>query len=222
MPFPRGKFILHDSGRPFPGQRPVFSVEELCFSYGERNVLADFSLALYPGQTIGLAGPNGSGKTTLLRCITGLLKPQKGRIVYEGKIMANEKDFHKLRCNVGYALQNAEDQLFFPSVGEDLAFGPLNLGLGQAEARARAAESLDLVGLPGFEGRLNHELSGGEKKLVALASILAMRPKALLLDEPLNELDPEARGRVENVILGLGCARLIISHDLDFLRRACE
>lgn len=204
---------------------PVFSVENLEFAYEAnpgKKILDDVSLALYPGDCLGLMGANGSGKTTLFRCITGLLRPRAGTIRLGGRPLEAEKDFHELRCRVGLVLQDADDQLFFPTVLEDLLFGPLNLGHSEAEAREMARDALRLVGLEGFEERLSFELSGGEKKLVALAAVLAMRPRALLLDEPLNELDEEACRRVANVLRDLPCARLVVSHDRAFLARLCQ
>ena len=160
---------------------PIFSLKGISFGYGQcermRPVLHDVDFSLHPGQRIGLYGPNGSGKTTLFRCITGLARPQSGQVLFHGAPLNDEKDFHELRCKVGFVLQHAEDQLFFPTVLEDVAFGPLNLGLAADEARERAIETLRDLGLAGFEDRLTHRLSGGEKKLVSLASVMAMQPR---------------------------------------------
>lgn len=203
--------------------KAIFSVRNLLFSYdSQKKQLDGLSLALFSGESIGLCGANGAGKTTLFRCISGLSIPQAGEIRLGAKIMRSEKDFYELRRHVGYVLQNSDDQLFFPTVLEDLAFGPLNLGLSAEEARTRAQESLDLVGLSSYGERLSHHLSGGEKKLVALASILAMQPKALLLDEPLTGLDEEAQIRISDIVSRLDCAKLIISHDQNFLNRVCD
>ena len=197
---------------------PLFALEHLSFAYpGGRRLFEDMSFALHPGRRIGLYGPNGSGKTTFFRLIMGLAKPQVGRIAFHGRPVASEKDFRELRCKVGLVLQHAEDQLFCPTVLEDVAFGPLNLGLSQDEARDRAVATLERLGLGGFENRLTHRLSGGEKKLVSLATVLAMEPEALLLDEPTNGLDPEARQRIIGVLKTIPTARIIISHDWDFL-----
>ncbi|WP_165071881.1 ABC transporter ATP-binding protein [Desulfovibrio sp. ZJ200] len=199
----------------------IFSVEHVHFSYVQdeekRDVLRDVSFALAAGQKVGLYGPNGSGKTTFFRCITGLARPQQGRIRFHGKVLHGEKDFYELRCKVGFVLQHAEDQLFFPTVLEDVAFGPLNLGLAPQAARQRALETLEYLGLRGFEQRLTHRLSGGEKKLISLATVLAMHPEALLLDEPTNGLDTDARQRLIDILRALPTARIIISHDWEFL-----
>lgn len=146
----------------------IFSLEQVEVTYtgtrGPRRVLQDVSFALAPGQRIGLYGPNGSGKTTLFRCITGLVRPSKGLVRFHGKALHDEKGFHALRCKVGFVLQHADDQLFFPTVLEDVAFGPLNLGLSAAEAGEQARATLQRLGLSGFEQRLTHHLSGGRKK----------------------------------------------------------
>ena len=158
---------------------PIFALEHVSFTYaGGRQVFRDMDFALYPDRKIGLYGPNGSGKTTFFRLIMGLAAPQEGRILFHGRPLETEKDFRELRCKVGLVLQHAEDQLFCPTVLEDVAFGPLNLGCSQDEARVRAASTLERLGLAGFENRLTHRLSGGEKKLVSLATVLVMEPEA--------------------------------------------
>lgn len=184
-----------------------------------RPVLRHVTFALNAGQKVGLYGANGSGKTTLLRCITGLERIDAGHIWFHGRPVRSEKDFRPLRCALGYVLQNADDQLFFPTVVEDVAFGPLNLGLPEDEARERARQTLERLGLAGFEERLTHRLSGGEKKLVTLACVLAMQPEALLLDEPTAGLDAASQARLTELLTGLDTARITISHDWDFLTR---
>ncbi|MDR1660045.1 MAG: energy-coupling factor ABC transporter ATP-binding protein, partial [Desulfovibrio sp.] len=202
-------------------RKPIFSLEQVHFAYvreeTRREVLRDVNFALFPGQRLALYGPNGSGKTTLFRCITGLERPQRGLVRFHEEIMRTEKHFLALRRNVGFVLQQAEDQLFFPTVLEDVAFGPLNLGLEPEDARERALDTLASLELSGFENRLVHQLSGGEKKLVSLAGVLAMRPEALLLDEPTSGLDSAARERLTEILRGLVTPRIVISHDWDFL-----
>ena len=199
----------------------IFSLEQVYFAYNRdgmrREVLQGVDLSLFPGQKLGLYGPNGSGKTTLFRCITGLEKIQSGRILFRGQLVRGDKDFRRLRRSVGFVLQHAEDQLFFPTVLEDVAFGPLNLGMTAREARRTAEETLDLLGLRDFAFRLSHNLSGGEKKLVSIAAVLAMQPEALLLDEPANGLDQAVRQRLIEIIRGLPMAMIVVSHDWDFL-----
>lgn len=210
----------HPAGRD-DGAADILRLEDLRFSYetdgGIRPILRGASLSLPPGMALGLHGPNGSGKTTLFRCITGLNRPQGGRILLRGREMRREEDFRALRRRVGFVLQHAEDQLLFPTVLEDVAFGPLNLGLAPGEARRRALETLSELGLDGFADRLTHRLSGGERRLVSLAAVLAMRPEALLLDEPANELDEASRERLIGILRRLPAARITVSHDRDFL-----
>lgn len=203
--------------------QPLFIVENMTFAYGEgKPVLDNVNFSLFPGQKLRLAGANGSGKTTFFRCITGLLKPGRGNIHFDGRILKCENDFVELRRKIGFVLQEADDQILFPTVLEDVAFGPFNLGLSAQDARQCAEDALDLVGLSGFGDRLGNYLSGGEKKLVALASILAMRPRALLLDEPFNGLDIMARSRIVRLLQKLECAMIIVSHEKDCLESICS
>ncbi|HJA77897.1 MAG TPA: energy-coupling factor ABC transporter ATP-binding protein [Candidatus Desulfovibrio gallistercoris] len=203
------------------GNAPLFCLEDLTLTHEgcTQPVLRDVSFCLHPGEHIGLYGPNGCGKTTLLRGITGLHKATGGGVRFQGKLLRDDADFHPLRCAVGFVLQHAEDQLFFPTVLEDVAFGPLNLGLSPDAARERALETLARLGLDGFADRQTHALSGGEKKLVSLAGVLAMQPQALLLDEPTNALDMAARQRLLDILAALPTARITISHDWDFLQQ---
>lgn len=201
-------------------ETPIFALENVSFAYPSgREVLHDVGFAFAPGQKIGLYGSNGSGKTTLFHIIMGLATPRRGQVLFHGAPVRTEKEFRALRREVGMVLQNAEDQLFNPTVLDDVAFGPLNLGMSVSEAREMSMLTLEKLGLAGFENRLTHRLSGGEKKLVSLATILSMQPKALLLDEPTNGLDPETRDRIIGILDGLPTARIIISHDWDFLAR---
>ena len=200
------------------GEPPILEFDHICFSYaGQAPLFEDLCFSFNQDDKIGLFGPNGRGKTTFFRLAAGLIKAEKGRILFQGALVENENQWRSVRCNGGFVLQHAEDQLFCPTVLEDVAFGPLNLGLTPEAARERALETLKTLGLEGFENRLTHKLSGGEKRLVSLAAVISMRPKALLLDEPTNGLDPEARERVIEILKNLPTARITISHDWDFL-----
>lgn len=213
---------LLQSLNPDQWQEAVFSLRGAVFAYSqERPVLTGLDFALFPGQSLGLWAPNGSGKTTLFRVITGLERLRKGEVRHRGKVAQKEADFCALRREVGFVLQEAEDQLFFPNVLEDVVFGPLNLGLAESEAKERAAWALDLMGIGDLRERLSHTLSGGQKKMVALAAMLAMRPAALLLDEPANGLDADARARLVAALAAFPCARIIIAHDRALLDALC-
>jgi len=190
------------------------------FSYGpDRPVLAGCNFRLQPGQRLALVGDNGSGKTTLLHLIVGLLRPTAGRIEAFGRGRRNEADFHEVRRRAGLLFQDADDQLFCPTVAEDVAFGPLNLGKPREQIRQIVAETLDSLGLAGYEHRITYKLSGGERRLVALATVLAMQPEVLLLDEPTSTLDAAAADRLAEILNGLPQAIVVVSHDREFLSR---
>ncbi|EHJ46640.1 Fe(3+)-transporting ATPase [Solidesulfovibrio carbinoliphilus subsp. oakridgensis] len=198
---------------------PLLTLSGVSYTYpgAARPVLTDVDFIFGPGERIGLFGPNGSGKTTLLHVMMGLVRPDAGEVRYKGRRVATEKEFREVRRGIGLLLQNADDQIIYPTVLDDVAFGPLNCGLPPREARAVAERTLDLLGLADFGERLAHRLSGGEKKLVSLAGVLAMEPEALFLDEPTNGLDPETRERIVAILGRLGKPLIVISHDWDFL-----
>jgi cobalt/nickel transport system ATP-binding protein len=202
----------------------IISLVHVSYAYpGAGNpILNHADISLSSSQRIGLIGPNGCGKTTLFHVMMGLIKPQSGSVFYRGKELREEKDFRDLRADTGLLFQDADDQLFSPTVLEDVSFGPLNMGARPGEALDRARETLAGLGLPHLESRITHQLSGGEKKLVALATILAMQPSALLLDEPTNNLDPETQARLIEIVTDLDLAHIIISHDYDFLLKTCQ
>ncbi|MFP4226491.1 MAG: energy-coupling factor ABC transporter ATP-binding protein, partial [Desulfobacterales bacterium] len=168
----------------------VIDLENICFTYPDgRTVLSGLSFKLEEGARAGLIGPNGSGKTTLLHMLMGLIPRTEGTIRLFGREMQAETDFRESRKKIGLVFQNADDQLFSPTVLEDVAFGPLNLGASPAEAKEIAIKTLTDLNLIGFEDRISYRLSGGEKKLVALATVLAMDPAVLVMDEPTTGLD---------------------------------
>lgn len=189
-------------------------LEGVSFSYPpNRTVLSDCDLLLKRSERIGLTGPNGSGKSTLLGLIVGLLRPTVGRVEVFGKVRSRENDFHEVRRRVGLLFQDSDNQLFCPTVAEDVAFGPLNLGKPREEVRCIVAHTLEALGLEGYEDRITYKLSGGEKRLVALATVLAMDPEVLLLDEPTSGLDNKAVKRLMAVLSQLPHAMVIVSHD---------
>ncbi|MGA2067480.1 MAG: ABC transporter ATP-binding protein [Thermoguttaceae bacterium] len=208
------------SGSP---KQPWIEFRDVDFSYGpDRPVLSGCSLRLEPGQRLALVGANGSGKTTLLHLIVGLLRPERGVIEIFGKPRAAEADFHEVRRRVGLVFQDADDQLFCPTVAEDVAFGPLNLGKPRDEVQRIVARTLDCLGLAGYERRITYRLSGGEKRLVALATVLAMDPDVLLLDEPAATLDDQAVARLIAVLAALPQALLVVSHQPAFREAVTE
>ncbi|MBW1692949.1 MAG: ABC transporter ATP-binding protein [Deltaproteobacteria bacterium] len=196
----------------------IIHLENITFSYpGCDPVLEKLNLQFYRKNRIGLMGPNGSGKTTLFHIIMGLLKPSAGKIEIFNTPAETETDFRKVREKIGLLFQDADDQLFSPTVLEDVAFGPLNLGKTKNDAIDIARNTLDFLGLNGFEDRITYKLSGGEKKLVSLATVLAMEPEVLLLDEPTSGLDDKTRSTLKRVLLDLDLSYTLISHDIDFL-----
>ena len=196
----------------------TIELKDITFSYpGHPTSVYDHLNFSFSEGKIGLIGDNGSGKTTLFHVMVGLLKPDSGSVLFNGTPMETEKDFTTLRRQVGMLFQNADDQLFSPTVLEDVAFGPLNLGYSVEEAKELAHSTLERLGLSGYEDRITHRLSGGEKRTVALATVLAMDPKILLLDEPTNDLDQVCRHRLLDILGNLKQSYLLISHDWDFL-----
>ncbi len=199
---------------------PLIQLKNLSFAYdAERPVLDGLSLDLQRGQRLGLIGGNGSGKTTLLHLIVGLIKPRSGRVVVFGQTRSGERDFKEVRRRVGLVFQDADDQLFCPTVLEDVAFGPRNLGCSIEEARESAVTTLRNLGLEGFENRVTYRLSGGEKRLVALATVLAMKPDVLLLDEPGGNLDETSRARLTEILASLPQTILLVTHEPELLNR---
>ncbi len=198
---------------------PLLSLQGICFSYGRgRQVLDGLTLELMPGERLALMGSNGSGKTTLLRIIVGLLRPSAGTLRAFGRVRRREEDFREVRRRAGLLFQDPEDQLFCPTVAEDVAFGPLNLGMSRDDAMSTVSETLAELGLAGYEDRITYRLSGGEKRLVSLAAVLAMRPEVLLLDEPANELDEAHTRQFLDILARLPQAVVIVSHNRGLLR----
>jgi cobalt/nickel transport system ATP-binding protein len=198
----------------------LIDLEDICFAYpGRSQVLKQLNFRLKAGQRLGLIGPNGSGKSTLMHLLMGLNKPDSGTIRILGQPMRGEKDFKLARQQLGFVFQNADDQLFSPTVIEDVAFGLLNMGKPPQEAVALSREMLASLNLSGFEDRITYKLSGGEKKLVSLATVLVMNPQVLLLDEPTTGLDESTVERIIQVLSDLDIAYVVVSHEFDFLAR---
>ncbi|NOE20858.1 ATP-binding cassette domain-containing protein [Ruegeria atlantica] len=195
----------------------LIALDDICFSYpGQPPVLDGASLSLSAGQRLSLTGPNGAGKSTLLRILLGLQRPCSGTVTVFGQQRVEEADFHEVRRRVGLVFQDADDQLFCPTVAEDVAFGPLNLGKTRDEALAIVDKVLGDLDLMHLKNRITHKLSGGEKRLVTLATVLAMEPEVLLLDEPTNALDTKNEARLLEILRALPQAILLVSHSPAF------
>jgi len=192
----------------------LMTLDAVSFDYGpDRPVLDRCTLRLKRSERVGLVGSNGSGKSTLLKLVVGILRPTGGKIEVFGKCRVRERDFYEVRRRTGFLFQDSDDQLFCPTVAEDVAFGPLNLGLSRDQAQQIMTDTLAALRLSGFEERITHKLSGGEKRLVALAAVLAMSPEVLLLDEPTAGLDDDAAARVVDILGTLPQAMVIATHD---------
>jgi cobalt/nickel transport system ATP-binding protein len=181
-------------------------------------VLDGIDLSLFPGERLCLVGPNGAGKSTLLQILVGLLVPSAGTLTAFGRDRRIERDFHEVRQRAGLVFQDPDDQLFCPTVAEDVAFGPLNLGKSRREAANIVDATLARLELEHLRDRVTHKLSGGEKRLVTLAAVLAMDPDVLLLDEPTNALDERVYARLIDILTSLPQAMIIVSHDPHFRR----
>jgi cobalt/nickel transport system ATP-binding protein len=197
-------------------------VEHLSFSYPDGHpALADVSLHIAPGEKVALVGPNGAGKSTLVLHLNGILPapmPQaraadRGRVTVCG-LEVGEKTLGHVRAAVGLVFQNPDDQLFSPTVYEDVAFGPLYQGLGPEEVAARVTTALEAVSMQSYARRISHHLSVGEKKRIAIATVLSMNPEVLVLDEPTSGLDPRARRSLIHLLRDLPMTMLVSSHDL--------
>jgi cobalt/nickel transport system ATP-binding protein len=201
----------------------MIHVAGLGYSYraGPR-ALDGISLTVAAGESVALVGPNGAGKTTLFLCLAGVLPARSGTVRIAGLDPADPAQRRQLPRKVGIVFQNSDDQLFHASVFDDVAFGPLNLGLPPDEVRRRVAEALARVSLTGSEMRVPLHLSGGEKRRAALAGVLAMRPEVLLLDEPSSGLDPRGRREFIALVNDLSATRVIASHDLEMVLETCQ
>ncbi len=200
----------------------VLQVQGLEYSYpaGSGRALCGVDFTVARGESVALVGPNGSGKSTLILHLNGTLRGSG--LVQVAGVRVQRGTLRQIREKVGLVFQDPDDQLFMPTVAEDVAFGPANLGLDAAQIRERVEAALADVGLSGFESRAPHHLSEGEKRAVALATVLAMRPEILVLDEPTAGLDPRGRRRLKQVLDRLDGTRLTASHDLEFVLLTCK
>ncbi len=200
----------------------VLLARDLRYRYPDgREALRGIDLGVAHGERVAILGPNGAGKTTFVFHLNGLLTGS-GRLEAAGIVVAGDKSVRELRSRVGLVFQDPDDQLFMPTVREDVAFGPLNLGLTREQALDRVEEALDAVRMGHAADRAPHQLSMGERRRVAIATVLAMQPELLVLDEPTANLDPRARRELLQVLERIERTMLVVTHDLPFAAELCE
>ena len=199
----------------------MIEFRNVSFSY-EKDipVLQDLSFRIGDGESVGLIGANGAGKSTLMKLLLGLLQGQ-GEILVDG-LAVSKASLPEIRRRLGFVLQNSDHQMFMPTVYEDMIFAPLNYGVSREETERRVDAVLEQLGLTALKHRHNHKISGGEKRMAAIATVLAMEPEVILMDEPTSALDPYNRRIVINTIRSLSQTRLIASHDLDMILDTCD
>ena len=208
--------------------KTIIQTENMSFTYPDGTpALHDINLEIKKGDRAAIIGSNGAGKSTLFLHFNGILKPTSGLIKIGGEAFSyGKKDLMKIRQKVGIVFQNPDDQLFAPTVVEDVAFGPMNLGLSKEEIEIRVSESLEMVGMNGLEKKAPHHLSGGQKKRVAIAGILAMKPEIIVLDEPTTGLDPRGVKQIMNILYKLNqdenISIIIASHDVEMVTQFAD
>ena len=198
----------------------MIEFRNVSFSYAETAVVENLSFSIKKGENVGLIGANGAGKSTIMKLMLGLISGS-GEIKVDGLPM-NKENLANIRRKVGFVLQNSDNQMFMPTVYEDMIFGPRNYGLSKEETEKRVDDILSRLGLQDLKHRHNHKISGGEKRMAAIATILAMEPEMILMDEPSTALDPVNRRTVINTINRLPQTKLIASHDLDMILDTCQ
>jgi len=202
---------------PLPGEGYILQVQDLHFAYPDGHVaLRGVSFQMAEGDKVALVGPNGAGKSTLMLHLNGILLG-RGEI-HVGGVRLTADRLATIRALVGLVFQNPDDQLFSPTVFEDVAFGPLHMGLPEEEIRVRVEEALAAVGMSAYANRLSHHLSMGEKKRIAIATVLSMRPRILVLDEPTAGLDPRARRTLIHLLHDLPLTMLVSTHDMAMVK----
>lgn len=200
-------------------------IEELAFAYPDGNqALFGVNLKISKGERVALLGPNGAGKTTLVMHLNGILSTLHGKVFVAGKLVdSKDKEGLKLiRSKVGIVFQDPDDQLFMPTVGQDVAFGPYNMGLRDAELDEVVTQALSMVGMLEYKDRPPHHLSFGQRRRVAVATVLAMKPEILVLDEPSSNLDPASRRELAEILRSLDITIIMVTHDLPYAFELCE
>lgn len=203
-------------------KEPILQVKDLSYTYGnEKEALKNINLDIYKGEKIAVLGSNGAGKSTFFLNINGVLTPSKGNIIYKGKVIT-KKDFNELRKGVGIVFQDADNQIIASTVLGEVSFGPMNLKLPKEEVKKRVYEAMEYMNITEFKDRPPHYLSGGEKKRVSIADIIAMDPEVIIFDEPTASLDPINISMLEEVLEKLSKEEktiMISTHDMDFAYR---
>lgn len=209
----------------------VIKIEDLSFSYQKQNnrkaeeqseiVLHHINLHITAGEKIGIIGSNGVGKSTLLKILVGIELPTTGKIMVVNQEL-QKKNLPKIRQEVGYVFQDSDSQLFMSTIYDDVAFAPMNYGLEQEEVKRRTIHALESVKIAHLADKKIYQLSGGEKKLASIATVLSMEPRVLLMDEPSVALDPQNRRNLIHILNELPMTKIIASHDLDFIYDTCH
>jgi len=200
-------------------------ISGLAYAYPDGNqALFGVNLSINQGERVALLGPNGAGKTTLVLHLNGIIPTMQGQVRVAGEVVdsKNAESIKSIRHKVGIVFQDPDDQLFMPTVGQDVAFGPYNAGLRGLELERAVKEALDLVGMSEFIDRPPHHLSFGQRRRVAVATVLAMKPEILVMDEPSSNLDPAARRELAEIITSLNITLLMVTHDLPFAYELCQ
>ena len=209
------------AGADRAGPPPSLQISRLAFAYPDgHQALFGVDLTIRRGERVALLGPNGAGKTTLVLHLNGILSPGHGSVAVGGLAVARPH-LQEIRRRVGIVFQDPDDQLFMPTVAEDVAFGPANFGVSGPALRARVDTALATVGMSEHRDRSPLNLSGGQRRRVALATVLACEPEILVLDEPSSNLDPVARRELAEVLLGLDATMLMVTHDLPYALQLC-
>ncbi len=200
----------------------LLKIEHLSFTYEDGNkVLSDVNLMAHDGESIGIIGANGIGKSTLMKLLVGLYLNYEGNLEVAGHTV-NKKNLNHIREHIGYVFQDSDSQLFLSTVEDDVAFGPQNYGLSDEEIEKRVVEALEKVHITELRKKQTYKLSGGEKKLASIATILSMEPDIIIMDEPSIALDPRNRKNLISILNEIDSLKLITSHDLDFILDTCE